>query len=113
MSYTVEFLNEKVKEEFLALPDSIVAKLTWIMELIELHGISSVGHPYTKPMEGYKGLFEIRAKAKVGIGRSLYCYAKGKNIIILHSFVKKTQKTAQKDIDVALERKKEIDNGKS
>lgn len=113
MNYTVEFLNDKVKDEFLNLPESIIAKLTWIMDLIEIHGISSVGYPYTRPMEGCKGLFEIRAKAKAGTGRSLYCYAKGKNIIILHSFVKKTQKTPQKDIEIALERKKEVDNGEN
>ncbi|MGE4284757.1 MAG: type II toxin-antitoxin system RelE/ParE family toxin [Clostridia bacterium] len=47
------------------------------------------------------------------MGRSLYCYAVGRKIIILHSFVKKTEKTPQKEIEIALERMKEVDDAKS
>jgi len=35
---------------------------------------------------------------------------KGRNITILHSFIKKTQKTPKQDLELALKRKKEIDN---
>nr|WP_232728855.1 type II toxin-antitoxin system RelE/ParE family toxin [Marinomonas sp. ef1] len=38
------------------------------------------------------GLFEIRAKAQEGIGRSLLCYLKGQQIFVLLAFVKKSQK---------------------
>jgi len=58
-------------------------------------------------------LFEVRAKAKEGIGRSIYCYQKGQKIIILHSFVKKDQKIPKKELQIALKRKKEIDNANS
>ena len=54
------------------------------------------------------GLFEIRARGKEGIGRSLFCTVKGKEIIILNSFIKKTQKTPQKEIDIARKRMQEI-----
>ncbi|MEX0739019.1 MAG: type II toxin-antitoxin system RelE/ParE family toxin [Pseudohongiella sp.] len=56
------------------------------------------------------GLFEIRARGKEGIGRSLFCTVKGQEIIILNSFVKKTQKTPKKEIDKARKRKKELKN---
>ena len=79
-----------------------------IFELIEMAG-AQLGEPYTKPLND--GLFEVRAKAKDGIGRSIYCYQKGKVIIILHSFVKKDQKTPKKNLEIALKRKKEIDHG--
>ena len=69
-----------------------------------------MGEPYTKPLND--GLFEIRAKAQEGIGRSIYCYQKGQKIIILHSFVKKTQKTPKKELEIALKRKKELENEK-
>jgi phage-related protein len=69
-----------------------------------------LGEPYTKPLND--GLFEIRAKAQEGIGRSIYCYQKGQKIIILHSFVKKTQKTPKKELEIALKRKKELENEK-
>nr|WP_207627002.1 type II toxin-antitoxin system RelE/ParE family toxin [Photorhabdus stackebrandtii] len=50
-----------------------------------------------------KGLFEIRAKAQEGIGRGLFCYLQGSNIIALHAFIKKSQKTPKKDLDLAYE----------
>jgi len=110
MGWTIEFFDEKVEAETLALPPKILAKMLHIFELIEIAG-AQLGEPYTKPLSD--GLFEIRAKAKEGIGRSIYCYQKGQKIIILHSFVKKAQKTPKKDIEIALKRKKEIDNENS
>ncbi len=51
-------------------------------------------------------LYEIRAKGKEGIGRPVYCMAKGKEIVILHSFIKKSQKTPKKELDLAKKRMK-------
>jgi phage-related protein len=55
------------------------------------------------------GLFEIRAKAQEGIGRSLYCYMRGQHIVILHAFIKKAQKTPRQDISLARLRKAEVE----
>jgi phage-related protein len=55
-----------------------------------------------------QGLFEIRIKAAEGIGRAFFCNIKGKIIIILHEFIKKTQKTPQKDMDLAKKRMREV-----
>ena len=66
----------------------------------------ALGKPYTDSMGD--GLFEIRAKGKEGIGRSLFCTTKGQEIIILHSFIKKSQKTPKKEIDLARKRMKEV-----
>ncbi len=54
------------------------------------------------------GLYEIRAKGKEGIARSVYCTAKEKEIVILHSFIKKSQKIPKKDLDLAKKRMKEV-----
>jgi phage-related protein len=54
------------------------------------------------------GLFEVRAKGKEGIGRSLFCTLKGKEIVILHSFIKKTQTTPKRELEKARKRKKEL-----
>jgi len=54
------------------------------------------------------GLYEIRAKGKEGIGRSIYCTLKGQEVVILHSFIKKTQKIPKKDLDLAKKRMKEV-----
>ncbi|MCP3933515.1 MAG: type II toxin-antitoxin system RelE/ParE family toxin, partial [Bacteroidetes bacterium] len=58
--------------------------------------------PYTKAIG--EGLFEIRAKGKEGIGRSFFCTVKGKEIIILHSFIKKSQKIPKKELATARKR---------
>lgn len=106
MNWKIEFFNENVEAQTLAFPPKILAKLLHIFELIEIAG-AKLGEPYTKPLRD--GLFEIRVKAQEGIGRSIYCYQKGQKIIILHSFVKKDNKTPKKDLEIALKRKKELD----
>ena len=74
-------------------------------EMIEELG-PDLGRPYVGSLGS--GLYEIRAKGKEGIGRSLYCMAQGREIVILHSFVKKTQKTPKKELDIAKKRMKEV-----
>ena len=105
MSWKITFFNLKVKEETLNFPDGILANLLHILEIIEEFG-PNAGKPYMASMG--QGLFEIRARGKEGIGRSLFCTLKGKEIIILNSFIKKTQKTPKKEIDIARKRMKEI-----
>jgi len=105
MSWKVTFFNSKVKDETLRFPKGILSNFLHITEIIEKFG-PTVGKPYTAPMG--KGLFEIRAKGKEGIGRSLFCTVKGKEIVILNSFIKKTQKTPKKEIDKARKRMLEL-----
>ena len=82
-----------------------MADFLHVTEMIEELG-PAIGKPYTAPMGA--GLFEVRAKGKEGIGRSLFCAVKGQEIVILTSFVKKTQKTPKKEIDKARKRMKEL-----
>ena len=105
MKWQITFYNNKVEQETLNFPPGILANFLHIAEMIEEFG-PTIGKPYTAPMGG--GLFEIRAKGKEGIGRSLYCMLKGREIIILHSFIKKTQKTTKKELDLAKKRMKEV-----
>jgi len=105
MTWKVTFFNEKVKEETLEFPCGILSNFLHIAEIIEEFG-PAIGKPYTAPMGG--GLFEIRAKGREGIGRSLFCTVKGKEIVILASFIKKTQKTPKKEIDTARRRMLEL-----
>jgi len=74
MTWKVTFFNSKVKEETLGFPSGILANYLHLLEIIEEFG-PTIGKPYTAPMG--KGLFEVRAKGKEGIGRSLFCTVKG------------------------------------
>jgi phage-related protein len=53
------------------------------------------------------GLFELRLKSQEGIGRMFYCTLVGRKIVMLHVFVKKTEKTPPKELTVARKRMKE------
>jgi len=64
--------------------------------------------PYTKAMG--KGRFEIRAKGQAGIARGFFCTVSNNTITILHVFVRKTENTPKKELDLAIKRMKEVKN---
>ena len=66
-----------------------------------------IGMPTCRPMG--EGLFEVRSDLPGGrIARVLFC-TKANRLVLLHGFVKKTQKTPKADLDRARQRKKEIE----
>lgn len=68
-----------------------------------------VGMPVCRPMTARRGLWEVRSSLTGNrIARVLFCTYRGQ-MILLHGFVKKTQKTADADLDLAMKRKKEIE----
>lgn len=92
----------------MGLPKTLIAKYIRLSELMLEHG-SNLGLPYSKAMGN--GLFELRLKGHEGIARIFYCTIINKQIVMLHSFIKKTDKTPQKELDVAIRRMKETKNG--
>lgn len=104
MSWKIDF-HDGVEDRILALPPKVQARMIKLLELMEKHG-ANLGSPHTEAMGD--GLFEVRAKAKEGIARGLFCYLKGKHIYVLHVFTKKTQKTPKNELEVARERQKEV-----
>lgn len=56
-----------------------------------------------KPMPSIgKGVREIRVKDRVGAFRVIYVASIGAHVYVLHAFQKKTQKTAKRDLDLAI-----------
>lgn len=106
--WSIETLNEAVDKELDNLAPEFKAKFLHIAAMLEEFGPLNLGEPYVKSL-GQK-LFEIRMKAKPGIARAIYVTFKNKRIIILHAFVKKTQKTPKQAIALALKRAKEALN---
>ena len=105
MKWFITFYNEKVEAETLSFPPGILADFLHIAEMIGEYG-PLLGEPYTKAFG--EGLFEIRSKGKEGIGRSFFCTVKGKEVIVLHSFIKKSQKTPKNEMKIARNRLKEV-----
>jgi phage-related protein len=106
MAWTVETLNETVDAELAELPADMRARLVRISELIESVGLPNVKEPHVRHIRGQ--LWEIRLKGKAGIARALYVTAKEKRVVIVRAFIKKTEKTPTGEIDLALQRAKEL-----
>lgn len=106
MQWRVEVLNQDVLKELDGLPRDMKAKLDHIIHLIEELGLHQVREPYIKPLQDK--LWEMRVKGRGGIARAIYVTVKGRRIVILHAFRKKTQKTPKAAIRTALSRMKEL-----
>jgi len=103
--WEVIFFNEKIEQQILRMPRGIRVRLLKLLELMEQHG-PNLGMPHTRSMGNE--LFEIRAKAKEGLGRFFYCTKIQNQIVILHSFIKKEQKTPKKHLEIAQKRLREV-----
>jgi len=106
MHWTVLFLNAEVEAELEALPADIRASFERIVHLIELAGLERVHEPYIKHLDG--PLWEMRMKGRSGIARAAYVTMVGRRVVVVRVFVKKTQKTPRREIELALKRAKEI-----
>jgi phage-related protein len=106
MAWIVETLNEAVDAELAELPADMRARLVRIAELIEAVGLPSVKEPHVRHIRG--PIWEIRLKGRAGIARALYIAVKEQRVVILRAFVKKTEKTPAREIELALQRAKEL-----
>ena len=107
MNWTITYYSESLQNEILDLPAGFLARFLRYADRMELYG-PDLGMPHTRAMG--EGLFELRLKAVEGIARVFYCTMIGKRIVMLHQFIKKTDKTPPKEISIARRRLKEIKN---
>ncbi len=82
-----------------------IAKILHTFDLLEHFG-HLLGMPHSKKVNDR--LFELRIRGKQEV-RLFYSFYQGKGII-LHGFIKKSQKIPQKEIYIALQRLKNLDN---
>jgi phage-related protein len=104
--WVVEYLDARVKAELHAQPADIRSRFERIVRLIQEEGLERVHEPYVKHLQG--PLWEMRMKGKDGIARAIYVTAKGRRIVVLRIFTKKTEKTPRREIDLATRRAKEL-----
>lgn len=103
VNFTVLFYEtkngRKPAEEFLLeLDPKMRAKMVRIIQLLAVNG-NDLREPYSKELEDK--IFELRAKVGSNISRVLYFFVVGKQIILTHGFIKKTQKTPKREIERA------------
>jgi phage-related protein len=110
MDFTIDYYSESVQEQILDLPDTLAARYIVLTRRMVAIG-PNLGEPHTKAFGD--GLFELRLKGAEGIARVFFCTQIGKRIVILHSFIKKSDRTPQRELDVAHTRLKEIKHADS
>ena len=104
--WKIEFVNTKAEEELLSLSADLKAKFLYVTEMIIALGPHNIGLPHLRPMENK--LWEMRLKGKDNIARSIYVMASGRRIVILRTFIKKTQKMHSNELKVAYTRLREV-----
>ena len=105
MTWHIEF-HANGKEEIEALSLKMRAKLEHILNLLQDYGPLYVREPYVKHLQDK--LWEIRLKDKDGIARVIYILTNKKRIVLLHAFIKKTQKAPKEAFKIALKRMNEV-----
>jgi len=106
MAWVVELLDDRVRDELESLPPDMQARFRRVVELIQGYGLERVHEPHVKHLEG--PLWEMRVKGKDGSSRAVYVTANGHRVVVVRVFVKKTQKTPRREIEIALQRAQEV-----
>lgn len=107
MPYIIQYYSERLQEDILALPKTLLARYFSLTDRIKRFG-PNLGEPHTKAFGN--GLFELRLKGAEGIVRVFYCTLAGRRVVMLHSFIKKSNKTPAVDRRLAEKRLKEVKN---
>jgi phage-related protein len=104
--WSVEYLLAAADEEA-ALPVDMQARLARMIDVMRRAGLTSLRRDWVKPLEGK--LWGLRITGKDGIARAIYVTASGPRVVILRIFVKKTQKTPQRELELARRRAREVE----
>lgn len=106
MEWKIEFYRDKndkepVKEFLNGLSIPVRAKVVKLFNRLSEYGVL-LKEPYTRQVKGK--IRELRIKDSQGAIRVLYFTYTGKRFILLHGFIKKTEKTPVKDVELAEKR---------
>lgn len=107
MIYAITYYNQEVQEEIMGLPATLQARYINLTDRMLKYG-PNLGMPHTDAFGS--GLFELRLKGAEGIARVFFCTIIKQEIMMLHSFIKKTQKTPTKELNIAKLRMRELKN---
>jgi phage-related protein len=106
MVWTIGFVNAAAQAELNGLPLDMRTHFARLTDLFRDRGVAAMREPYAKHLSGK--LWELRLKGRDGIARSIYVTASGQRVVVLRTFVKKTEKTPPRELEIALARMKEI-----
>ena len=105
MSVEIQFWDREVEKFVAGLEKATIAKVLRTFDLLEKFG-HKLEMPHSKKIES--GLFELRIRGDQEV-RFLYVFNNKKVVIVLHGFIKKSQRIPAKHLQTARNRKKRID----
>jgi phage-related protein len=110
MGWEIEFYKDGTGKEpvadFLAgLSPGTRAKVVRMIDLLAEQGVL-LKEPYTRQIRGK--IRELRIKDNLGHIRVFYFTFTGRRFVLLHSFLKKTDKTPKREIELAERRMKDF-----
>ena len=104
VEYYIKDSGESPVEDFIdTLHPKHSAKVLWEIDLLKKLG-TNIKEPYAKSIKGdkYKGLWELRIQQGSDVSRVFYFLPVGNKFILLHGFLKKTNKTPSSELNMAL-----------
>ncbi|MFM2126329.1 MAG: hypothetical protein RL328_2780 [Acidobacteriota bacterium] len=104
--WSVEVLDKRVSAELESLPEDMQACFQRMVRLIQAHGLERMREPQVKHLQG--SLWEMRLSGRDGISRAIYVTARGRRVVVVRVFLKKTQTTPRREIEIALARAKRV-----
>jgi phage-related protein len=112
MNWTIEYYRdmedkEPVKEFIDGLPEKARAQVIGKFELLAKHGVL-LKEPYVRHIRGK--IWEVRIVVTKGYIRIFHFSYTGKRFVLLHAFLKKTDKTPSAEIDTAEKRMQDFIN---
>lgn len=107
MRWAFRTLNAIVDEEVRALPSDMQARFLRFGEIIQQAGFEALPRDSVRHLEGK--LWEFRMTGRDGIARAIYVTAAGRRVVVVRVFIKKTQKTPPRELEIARQRAKEVE----
>ncbi len=103
MAWRVTTLDATVDGKLDALPADMRARIAGLIAAV---GLERVGMPHVRHLTG--PLWEMRLGGRDGIARALYVTATERQVVVVRAFVKKTRRTPRREIELALQRAREV-----
>jgi len=104
--YTTEKGDSPVGDFISSLSKKEEAKVFREIDLLQQKGIY-LNFPHSSDIEGYKGLRELRIRFSSKRIRVIYFLYIKNTFVLLHGFIKKTQRLPKKELEIALNRMKD------
>jgi len=93
--------NSPIEDFLTGLDAKTSARFLWSIEQLRVRNIRA-REPLVKNLKDK--VWELREESQTNIYRLLYFFYTGKQIVFLHGFQKKSQKTPNKEIELAVRR---------